>query len=541
MRRALVISVTCLVAAVAAGAPARAAAVPKPKITAFAANPSALTVVRQWVWVTATMTNAQDCEITVVPPAVRGAGSFDCTSQAVDRFVFLPFNASHKAKVTYRVSLIVHGTGGTSKKTAVVKVWPSSGGAPADWGYLYGGAGSDGASATAIDGTGVYMTGSTTGALPSVSDAPAGGTDGFIAKYSRTRFGGLQWAHRIGGHGDDEPQGIATDSSGSVYVVGCSSGPMPGSPSDAVGGTDAFVQRWGSDGTLQWTRMFGSSGDDCAQGVVVTSWGVVVVGQATGALSGAPESFGGGGYYGDAFVAAFDASGNRSWVHLFGGTGDDVANGVAATSNGSVVVVGGTTATVPGGSSHGGTDAFSVRYDSTGASSGVTQTGTSGDDWGQAVASRGHVVAVSGYTQGALYGTHPGATIDQWVFTVDDSTMAHWQTQFPIGDIASGSPGGSGVAVDALGRVYLVGSTTKPIAGAQEDWYDSRNGYVVEFSSTGLRQWVHHLGVGSTADVPSAAADDSGVVAVGTVTGSFLDLDGAPAGNTDAFVISYLA
>jgi len=43
-------------------------------------------------------------------------------------------------------------------------------------------------------------------------------TDFFIAKYDSS--GNVKWAKNAGGNDDDQPNSIATDLSGNVYVVG---------------------------------------------------------------------------------------------------------------------------------------------------------------------------------------------------------------------------------------------------------------------------------------------------------------------------------
>ncbi len=66
---------------------------------------------------------------------------------------------------------------------------------------------------------------------------------------------------------------------------------------DSAGGSDAFVRSSGNDGTLRWTRQFGTSFNDIAFGVATdANGGVYLTGETFGALEGASA----GGF--DAFV-----------------------------------------------------------------------------------------------------------------------------------------------------------------------------------------------------------------------------------------------
>ena len=56
---------------------------------------------------------------------------------------------------------------------------------------------------------------------------------------------------------NDYANGVATDSSGNVYVTGGTKGGLDGNTS--AGNTDLFVVKYNSSGTKQWTKQIGSS------------------------------------------------------------------------------------------------------------------------------------------------------------------------------------------------------------------------------------------------------------------------------------------
>ena len=84
---------------------------------------------------------------------------------------------------------------------------------------------------------------------------------------------------------NDFAYGVATDISGNVYVAGGTEGGLDGNTN--AGNTDLFVVKYNSSGTKQWTRQLGSSSRDSANGVATDSSGnVYVTGKTNGGLDG---------------------------------------------------------------------------------------------------------------------------------------------------------------------------------------------------------------------------------------------------------------
>ena len=62
---------------------------------------------------------------------------------------------------------------------------------------------------------------------------------------------------------NDYANGVATDSSGNVYVAGGTYGGLDGNTGSGV--NDLFVVKYNSSGTKQWTKQLGSSSRDSAR------------------------------------------------------------------------------------------------------------------------------------------------------------------------------------------------------------------------------------------------------------------------------------
>ncbi len=110
----------------------------------------------------------------------------------------------------------------------------------------------------------------------------------------------IEFIEQFGTSGGDDARGVFVDSSGGVYVVGIVGGEFPGQTNEG-GEFDAFIRKYNSDGDEEWTRQFGTSEVDFANGVSAdSSGGVYVVGSTFGTFPGQTNV---GGQ--DAFLAKF--------------------------------------------------------------------------------------------------------------------------------------------------------------------------------------------------------------------------------------------
>ena len=126
---------------------------------------------------------------------------------------------------------------------------------------------------------------------------------------------------------------------------------------------DAFVCRLDADGTMVWTRQFGTRGHDHAYGIFVDDTGIYIAGTTFGALPGQTEI---GGF--DAFVSQYDADGIAVWARQFGTQLNSYqkACSVSVDATG-VYLVGETDGSFPGYENAGGHDAFvaKIPFDTT--------------------------------------------------------------------------------------------------------------------------------------------------------------------------------
>lgn len=147
------------------------------------------------------------------------------------------------------------------------------------WSRWIGTERSDRASAIVVNASGVYVAGATEGALP--GQPGAGDADGFLRKYDFN--GSEEWTRQFGTAGGDEILSMALDGSG-LYLAGLTSGLIAGTT--GAGAVDAFVSKYDFSGRPVWTRQFGTSAYDDALAVAVSAQGVYVAGNTMAALPG---------------------------------------------------------------------------------------------------------------------------------------------------------------------------------------------------------------------------------------------------------------
>ncbi|HZS08469.1 MAG TPA: SBBP repeat-containing protein [Blastocatellia bacterium] len=219
----------------------------------------------------------------------------------------------------------------------------------------------------------VYITGRTrSNNLPTknaFSKQPFGGTDAFIAVFDPAAPDGLDtllYASYLGGSGDDDGRGIATDRSGNAYVVGSTGSDDLKAKSPAGqslpplqagfqgGSTDGFVAKidTGSSGesSLTYLTYFGGNVSDRVEAVAVDADERAYI---TGASNSSPQSFPLRNAFdstqtnGEAFVAKLNADGTALFYSSFLGgdnsnreTDGEEGLGIAIDAAGNAYVTG---------------------------------------------------------------------------------------------------------------------------------------------------------------------------------------------------------
>jgi len=250
---------------------------------------------------------------------------------------------------------------------------------------------------------------------------------------------------------------------------------------------------------------FGTSGDEEVWGVSTYGDLVIVVGSTTGALDGVNRGSV------DAFVRMYESEGDMLWASQLGTPLQEIAKAVVA-HEGFVYVVGETGGSLAG--SRGATDAFIRKYDIFGNVLWTRQFGTSEYDAANSVAVAGDgTVYVAGLTWGVLGTSNAGAN-DAFVRKYTPDGVVVWTKQFG----SANSDQATGVAINALGNVYVVGTTFGNLKGTSRGQADA---FIRSYNESGDISWTKQFGT-SLGDRANAVAVGLGgdAIVVGTTEGT---------------------
>lgn len=382
---------------------------------------------------------------------------------------------------------------------------------------------------------------------------------------------GAGFANTWGGTGGTAPSDVALDASGHAYVVGGFSGTTDFDSGPATnnrasrGSRDAFLSKFGPDGSWLWTRTWGSSNDDRANSVVVQGTNLYVAGcfqdtvdfnPAGGDSRTAPR--GTNGFpNNDAFLCRYDTDGNFKWATAWGGNGGDEAYGLAADGTGFVYVCGDFSTTLmdlsPLGlatsvTNQGKWDAFVLKFDASGTCRWARCWGGAyyDDCTCIAVDAAGNVCGggmfasqTADFDPGPavhdLHANNPGGDwgmVDVFLTKFDSNGDFLWARNW-------GGPShwdaAQGVGLDLLSNVYVagyfadtvdfnpMGTPTNVTAAGGDD------AFLCKYDASGAFQWVTAWG-GSTNDYARGIAiDGDGYVYVpGDFSSTNVDFDPGP-------------
>jgi len=151
-----------------------------------------------------------------------------------------------------------------------------------DWMAQGASSGGDYAYSVALGSDGqVFVAGETNGAPPGQSKI--GGVDAFLVAYSAD--GTRQWSKNLGTEVRDAAYAVSASPDGHIYVGGKTAGALPGFSTQ--GGEDYLLAKCSTNGTALWVRQGGSSSDDWIDGLAVDSSGnVYAIGTTQGPLPG---------------------------------------------------------------------------------------------------------------------------------------------------------------------------------------------------------------------------------------------------------------
>lgn len=247
---------------------------------------------------------------------------------------------------------------------------------------------------------------------------------------------------------------------GSIYMLAEVNGAVDGQT--IKGKQDVALLKYDAAGALVFTRTLGAAESASGLGLAVSAEGkVAVTGSVSGALSGATDgalnSGTTGAYAGeaDSFVTLFDKDGQELWTQRRGARQADEAGQVAFGADGTVYVAGQSKSAMPGaGAAQGDWDGY-VEAFATDAAGKVSTLFTQG--FGGVAADRVRGLVVDGSSLVVASVENGRAVLHR--FDISGGAPVETATR-DLGDLEGGDI--QGLAIDAGGRLALVGTTANP-------------------------------------------------------------------------------
>ncbi|MGA1545195.1 MAG: hypothetical protein ACO388_10270 [Saprospiraceae bacterium] len=298
--------------------------------------------------------------------------------------------------------------------------------------------------------------------------------------------GSIAWDKTFGGSLFDAISSIQTTSDGGYVAVGTSNSANGNIYDSNKGGADLVVIKLNADGSKAWNKTYGGSGSEQGISIQTTSDnGYIIVGFTESDNIDIEDGNNGGK---DVWVLKLNADGSKDWDKTFGGSGDDLANSVQTTSDNGYIITGYTKSNnfdVEDGN-NGDKDIWVLKLNADGSKAWDKTFGGSGEDQAnsiQTTSDNGYIV--TGYTSSDSMDIEDGnnGTIDVWVLKLNADGSKAWDKTFGGTQVETGWS----IQKTFHGGYILLATTTS--SGGDGDIKDENNGnydvWVIKLDSEG--------------------------------------------------------
>ena len=345
----------------------------------------------------------------------------------------------------------------------------------------------------------MFVAGFTNGNL---SATKIGYSDAVLAKYDAN--GSLQWTKQFGSNSENVVD-CAIDKQGNLYMVGSAY------VEDSLNArSDALLIKFDNEGEVIWNRQiaFNRYNDGLAVGVDILG-NILISGSSTPDLNAGVS---------DAFIAMYDAGGNQKWSGQLATPSHEFATGVSSDDSGNVYITGWTSGSLAG-QNHGSGDAFVSKFSLTGDLLWIRQFGTDNLDIAEDVVADGAGnVYVTGDTGGSLAAPIKGVSYfrgDAFVAKYDTLGNSVWTKQ--LGSDKRDIP--SSISLDTSGNIYVAGFTEGAFGKASYGDFDA---FAMKLDNSGAPLWIQNIG--SNLDDKGFGMEidgHGGIYITGDTTGAF--------------------
>lgn len=149
--------------------------------------------------------------------------------------------------------------------------------------------------------------------------------------------GEIEWQKNFGGSGDDVARGIIETSDGGYAVIGYTNSTDGDITDKTLAENDFWVLKLDSDGTVQWQRTIGGSGDDKGRAIIETNdGGYAITGPSMSSDGDGSKNQG----FHDHWLVKLDRQGAIQWEQSYGFAGHDHSHSLFQTPDGGYFIGG---------------------------------------------------------------------------------------------------------------------------------------------------------------------------------------------------------
>jgi hypothetical protein len=308
-------------------------------------------------------------------------------------------------------------------------------------------------------------------------------------------FGFLQWNKTYGGTGKDSLGELNTTADGGYIMAGRTT-------SYGVGDYDAWLVKFDALAQITWNKTYGGPDNDYIASFTETSDGGYALAGAWNltTYNDLADGLAFQSLHGDFWLVKTTASGYMLWNKTYGGTGDDAALSLVATSDGGYALAGYTNSYGAGQS-----DFWLVK---TNADGNVEWSKTYGGA-GSEMAFRLVVTPDGGYSMAGVTNSFGAGDLDFWLVKTDSMGNMQWSKTYGGTD----SDTAHSLIVTSDDGYAIAGQTRSFGAGGFDFWLIKTDGY-------GNAEWNKTYGGTADDTVPTLIATSDGGYALAGSTWS---------------------
>jgi hypothetical protein len=413
------------------------------------------------------------------------------------------------------------------------------------WDKRFGGTDNESLSSTLSSSPTDYLFGGNTssGQDGDKSQPTQGGIDFWVVKTDSS--GTKLWDKRYGGSETDQMTSMIYTSDGNILLGGPSTSGISGDRTEGTRGTSDFwiVKTDISNGNKIWDKRYGGSSTETLNSMILTADNGFLLGGSSSSVGSGGEKTSPNKGNSDYWIVKTDANGIKLWDKNFGNPlGTNGLIKVIAVSGG-YLLCGTANPSAAGGdktqNTRGGYDFWIVKVDASGNKMwDKVIGGTGNDELSDAVEVTGGILlyGISGSGISGEKTTNAKGMLDYWLVKIDNSGNVLWDKTY--GGLSNEFPSKMKVLGD--GSIVMVGNSDSGISGDKTE--ASRGGsdyWIVKADANGNKIWDKTFGsnVGESLTGVIINSDDSYVFAGSSGGGVSGDKTQNAQGNNDFWII----